>query len=57
MARKRKIEPTGVIFAPFSIGTTTPMTFVNELNRLCKKYAVKKEDNTKDYYFRFQFTK
>jgi hypothetical protein len=55
--KKRKVEPTGILIAPFSIGTTKPMTFINELNQLCKKHAVKNEGKEgKDYYFRFVFT-
>jgi len=59
MARKNKIQSKGVIINPFTISTTKPMAFVNELERLCKKFASQHSDienypNQQDYYFNFK---
>ena len=59
MTRKRKPTTKTVVINPFSIGTTKPMAFVNELEKLCKKFAVQHPDTEnykgqQDYYFNFE---
>lgn len=48
--KKRKNHEWSVVIKGGAVVTTTPAKFVNELERLCKKFSSKN-----DYYFKYDF--
>lgn len=52
---KKKPVITGIIFNSFEIGTSKPMTFLKDLEKLCKKYAANKKTR-KDFSYSWEIT-
>lgn len=48
--KTRQVKPQTVVFKHFEITTTRPTTFMDELERLCKKFAV----DRKQWFFEWR---